>query len=67
VVKLLHEVMRQALNTGLEDELKYQNSSNTMMEEVLKAHLEKIGVKAVREQKRNLDKFKKWLEIEPQI
>jgi hypothetical protein len=44
----------EALNTGLENELKYQISSNTMTEEVLKAYLEKIGVKAVREQKKNL-------------
>jgi len=43
----------EALNTGLEDELNPQISSNMM-----------TGVKAVREQKKNLDTFKKWLDTE---
>ena len=52
-------VSGEALNTGLENELKYQISSNTMTEEVLKAYLEKIGVKAVRERKKNLEKLRR--------
>jgi hypothetical protein len=54
----------EALNTGLEDELNPQISSNMMTEGLLRAYLEKIGVKAVREQKKNLDTFKKWLDTE---
>ena len=55
----------EALNTGLEDELNQQISSNTITEGVLRAYLEKIGLKAVKERKKNLDKFKKWLDTEP--
>jgi hypothetical protein len=41
-------------------------SSNTVADEVFKTHLEKIGVKAVRDQKKNIEKIVRWLDVEPQ-
>jgi hypothetical protein len=56
----------EALKTGLEDRVKSQVMENTMTDDVLKAYLEKIGSKPMKERKKNLEKMKKWLENEPQ-
>jgi hypothetical protein len=55
-----------ALQTGLEDRIKSQILENTIRDDALKAYLEKIGIKPVKDRKKNLEKMTKWLDNEPQ-
>jgi hypothetical protein len=50
------------METGLEDRIKSQIQENTIMDNVLKTYLEKIGNKPVKDQKKNQEKMMKWLE-----
>jgi hypothetical protein len=49
----------ESINDGLEEQLKNELESNTMVEQVLKAYLEKIGIKSAKDQKKNAEKFLK--------
>jgi hypothetical protein len=51
---------------GLEEQLQDEMKSNEMTDEVLKSYSEKIGIKAVRDWKKNVEKFLKWLDVAPQ-
>ena len=51
---------------GLEEQLQDEMKSNEMTDEVLKSYLEKIGIKAVRDRKKNVENFLKWPDVAPQ-
>ncbi len=36
-----------------------------MVEQVLKTYLEKIGIKSVKDRRKNAEKFLKWLDVDP--
>jgi hypothetical protein len=57
--------VRWGFKTGLEDQMKAQVADNTIRDDALKSYLEKIGSKPVKERKKNIEKMKRWLEIEP--
>ncbi len=49
--------------TPIEFELKEQIVNNTLSEEVLRSYLEKIGIKPLKDRKKNEEKFKNWLDV----
>jgi hypothetical protein len=51
--------------TDLESDLKNQISTNQLSDEALRMYFEKKGIKPVREWKKNMEKFRNWLDIEP--
>jgi hypothetical protein len=50
--------------TTIEFELKEQIVNNTLSEEVVKSYLEKIEIKPVKDKKKNVEKFKNWLDVD---
>jgi hypothetical protein len=62
-VKLL--ISGESLNNGLEERIRNELLSNTMAAQALKTYLEKIGIKSVKDQKKNAEKLLKWLDVPP--
>jgi hypothetical protein len=49
--------------TDLENDLKNQISAIELSNEALRMYFVKIGIKPVRERRKNMEKFKNWLDI----
>jgi hypothetical protein len=50
--------------TVVEADLKAQIDNHALTDDMLRSYLEKIGIKPVRDKKRNEEKFKNWLDVE---
>jgi hypothetical protein len=51
--------------TDVEEDLKNQIAQNVLSGSMLKIYFGKIGIKPVKDQRENMEKFIKWLEVEP--
>jgi hypothetical protein len=52
-------------DTGVEEQLRHRISCNNLDNDELKRYLDKIGLRAVKERKKNIEKLLKWLDESP--
>ncbi len=64
-INLNMNILMSGTTTSIETQIKDQVANNSPPGTVLKKYLEKIGLKPVKDYKKNIEKFKKWLDEAP--